>query len=280
MSSGLVFGIRGNLVQPVPSHPFHPNQRVLTFAHRGGLGAWPENTLFAFKRSLDRGVDVLDMDLRSTADGALVILHDRTVDRTTDGTGRVQEFTLEELKKLDAGYRWSDDGGRSFPYRGQGIRVPTLAEVFSAFPEVLVNIEIKSSDPSIGPSLCRTIHRFGMTEGVIVASGDAGIISEFRRLCPETASAASFTETLAFYILNRLYLGAVYRPPAEAMLVPEYLGPLHVITPDFIRSSHRHKVKVYVWTMNDLDDIRRMMNLGVDGILTDYPDRLLTQLGR
>ena len=119
------------------------NPRPLVFAHRGGGGLFPENTLEAFKYSAEMGVDVLELDIHSTADGKLVVMHDATVDRTTDGNGRVNELTFDQLKKLDAGYKFTNDGGKTFPFRGKNITVPTLDEVFSAFPAMTFNIEPK-----------------------------------------------------------------------------------------------------------------------------------------
>ena len=125
--------------RPVPPHPWftaRPGQHTpLVFAHQGGEGLWPSNTLFAFQKAVELGADVLDTDMHMTSDGALVLMHDQTVKRTTDSTGAIRDLTLEQIKKLDAAYRFTTDDGQTFPYRGQGISVPTLEELFEAFPK-------------------------------------------------------------------------------------------------------------------------------------------------
>src|SRR5512136_1719024 len=120
-----------------------PEKRVLLMAHRGGEGRWPSNTLFAFEQAVRLGVDALEMDIQRTADGVIVVRHDPFVESTTDGSGVIHDFTLAELKRLDAGYTWTQDGGQTFPYRGRGITIPTLKEVFQAFPDMNLNIDIK-----------------------------------------------------------------------------------------------------------------------------------------
>jgi glycerophosphoryl diester phosphodiesterase len=284
--SGLVIGlvaaciVMALLARPARDHPFFAHEGVLVMAHRGGRGLWPENTLYAFQRAWDLGVDVLEMDVHSTSNGALVIMHDDTVDRTTDGSGPIHGYTLAELKELDAGYRWTADDGATFPYRGQGITVPTLEEVFQALPDAPMNIEIKQVQPSIVAPLCELVRAYGMAERVLVASFDQETIRAFRRACPEVASTAGEDEVRVLYVLSRAWLGRIYSAPAEAAQVPEYSGDLHVVTPRFLSAAHGRGMEVHVWTVNEPDDMGRMLDLGLDGIITDYPDRLLALLGR
>jgi glycerophosphoryl diester phosphodiesterase len=268
------------LARPVPDHPFFShNDGVLVIAHRGGRRLWPENTLYAFEHAVDLGVDVLEMDIHSTKDGVLVVMHDNTVDRTTNGSGAVQDFTLAELEELDAGYNWTADD-QSFPFRGQGITVPTMEKVFATLPNALMNIEIKQTQPSIVVPFCQMIRDYGMTERVLVASFDTNTIKEFRRACPEIATTAGEDEVRIFFGLNLAFLGAIYSSPAEALQVPEYSGDMRVVTQRFVHTAHKHNVDIHVWTVNDINDMRRFLNLGVDGIVTDYPDQLLTLLKR
>jgi glycerophosphoryl diester phosphodiesterase len=256
-------------------------RRALVMAHRGGAGLWPENTMYAFSRAARAGTDVLEMDMHSTSDGALVIIHDDTVDRTTNGAGRVNSLTLAQLKALDAGYRWSPDGGRTFPYRGQGITVPTLQEVFSAFPEMRFNIDIKQAKPSLASSFCRMIRESGMTSRVMVASFKPSALDEFRRDCPEVATSASAADVLAFLALKTEPPEAAERVPLpQALQVPEYAGGRQVVTREFVDAAHQRHLEVHVWTINDEAAMRRMLDLGVDGIITDFPDRLIALLER
>jgi glycerophosphoryl diester phosphodiesterase len=256
-------------------------RRVLVMAHRGGAGLWPENTMYAFTRAVEMGVDVLEIDMHSTSDGALVIIHDATLERTTNGTGRVNSLSLAQLKALDAGYRWSSDGGQTFPYRGQGITVPTLQEVFTAFPKMRFNIDIKQDQPSLVSPFCRMIRESGMTSKVMVASFKPEALEEFRRDCPEVATSASAADVLAFLALKVEPPGTDSRIPLpRALQVPEYARGQRVLTREFVHAAHQRRIEVHAWTINDEVAMRRMLDLGVDGIITDYPDRLIALLER
>ncbi|MBS1248766.1 MAG: Glycerophosphodiester phosphodiesterase [Chloroflexi bacterium] len=274
------YGILTLLARPVPDHPFFDHAGVLVMAHQGGDGLRPGNTLAAFENAVALGVDVLEMDIHSTKDGEIVVMHDNTVDRTTNGTGPIQSFTLGELKELDAGYHWTEDEGKSYPFRGQGIAVPTLREVFRQFPDMPMNIEIKQSEPSLAEPLCQLIRAHGMKEKVLIASFKAVAIKEFRRACPEIMTTTVENEVRLLYGLSMVYLGRIYPPPAEALQVPEYEGNIHVVKKRFVEAAHRRNMEVHVWTVNEINDMQRMLDVGVDGIITDYPDRLLDLLGR
>src|ERR1044071_3624739 len=254
--------------------------RPLVIAHRGGAGLWPENTLYGCERAAALGVDVIETDVRATRDGELVIFHDDGVGRTTDATGTVGSFTLAELKRLDAAYRFSPDGGRTFPHRGSGVTVPTLREVFKALPRMRFNIEPKQTAPSIAAPLRRLLREYGTTERVLVASFSGAALEEFRRECPEVATSAATGEAASFLTLYRAGLAASYSPPMQALQVPEYAGGLHILTRDFVESAHARNLRVHAWTVNAEGDMRRLVETGVDGIMTDYPDRLLKLLGR
>ena len=255
------------------------NSRPLVFAHRGG-GLIPENTLEAFVYSARMGVDVLELDIHSTADGTLVVHHDAAVDRTTDGRGRVNELTLEAVKKLDAGYVFSPDGGQTFPFRNRKITVPTLREIFDALPQMTFNIEPKQHTPSIIKPLCALVRERKMIDKVIVGSFNQTTIDDFRRECPEVATSASPSEVSRFLALSKAGLGDSYSPPMQALQVPENLGSLQVVSKEFVETAHRRNLKVHVWTINETADMQRLIEMGVDGIMTDYPDRLLKLLGR
>lgn len=252
----------------------------LVIAHQGGDGLWPGDTMFAFQRAVDLGVDMLEMDMHATSDGHLVMMHDAAVDRTTDGSGQIKDMTLAELKALDAGYDWSPDGGQTFPYRGQGITAATLDEVFTAFPGVPMNIEIKQVEPSIAGSFCEAIRQYGMVDKVLVASFRAQALEEFRQACPEVSTSTSEEEVRNFFFRHLAFLGGTYTPQAQAVQVPEYSAGFHVLTPRFVRDAHNRNLAVHAWTINQVDEMERMVELGLDGIITDYPDRLLEVLGR
>lgn len=253
-------------------------RRPLVMAHRGGAGLWPENTMYGFERAVDLGVDMLETEIHSTADNILVLMHDSTVDRTTNGSGPIRAFTLEELKTLDAGYNWTSDGGQTFPFRGSGITVPTLEEVFTALPTARINIDIKQEKPSLVEPLCKTIRTFDMKDKVMVASFNSKVLKAFRRVCPEVTTSAGTGEVAFFFIVNMVFLGAVYRPACQAFQVPEYSSGLRVLTKRFVETAHGLNLAVHVWTINEVTDMKRLLALGVDGIVTDYPDRLISLL--
>ena len=254
--------------------------RPLVFAHRGGGGLIPENTLAAFVYSAKAGVDVLELDIHATSDGALVVMHDAMVDRTTDGHGRVNELTLEAVKRLDAGFLFTTDGGKTFPFRKKGVTVPTLQEIFDALPEMTFNIEPKQATPSIIKPLCNLIRARKMIDKTIVGSFRQEVIDEFRRECPEVATSASPSEVSKFLALSKTGVSESYKPPMQALQVPQNLGALEVVSKSFVENAHRRNLKVHVWTVNETADMQRLIEMGVDGIMTDYPDRLLNLLGR
>ncbi len=264
----------------IPAVACRERDRVLVMAHRGWRGRFPENTMLSFQRAAELGVDALEMDIHSTADGELVVIHDATVDRTTNGKGPVQSFTLAELKQLDAGYWWTPDNGRSYPFRGQGVTIPTLAEVFAAFPNFWINIDIKQANPPIVTPFVEMIRAYGMTNQVVVGSFHEPVIQAFRQACPEVVTAASAGEVRRLLVLSRLGLGRFYRGGAQAVQIPEKYGRFQIITPRFVQAAHHHDMAVHVWTVNETAEMQRLIQLGVDGIMTDYPDRLLRLLER
>lgn len=266
------------LTPPARERAFFAANRPMVIAHQGGEGLRPSNTLLAFDNAVALGVDVLETDVHSTRDGVLVLIHDDTVDRTTDGAGRVNDLTLEEIKQLDAGDYWTNDDGQTYPYRGQDVRIPTLEEILIAHPQMRFNIEIKQREPSIAGSLCESLRRHGLTERTLVASFHAQAMTEFRAACPEVATSMVEDEIRPFYILNLLFLGGLFNPPGEAFQVPEYSGERHVLTPRFVRAAQGNGIAVHPWTIDDPTDIRRFLDMGVDGIITDRPDVMLQVL--
>lgn len=232
-------------------------------AHRGGAGLRPENTLAAFAHAQASGADMLEMDVRTTADGAIVVLHDATVDRTTEGQGRVDALTLEALQRLDAGYRWSPDGGRSFPFRGQGIRVPALQEVFARFPRLRLIVEMKQYGQEFAVAVCTLIRYAKFSGHVLVASFDSATLTAFRNACPEVATSMSAREVRLLAALRWFYT-----PPAPALQIPDGVA-------DLVTTAKRRNLKVHIWTVNDETRMRELISMGVDGIMTDRPDRLL-----
>lgn len=260
---------------------------VLVIAHQGGNHLWPDDTLFAFQNAVNLGADVLEMDTHMSADGVLVVIHDETVDRTTDGTGLIKEMTLAEIQALDAGYRWQSPSediraqySEDYPYRAQGIYISTLEEIFERFPETRMNIEIKQSEPPIGETLCGMIRAYGREDDVLIASFSHEAMLDFRAQCPEIATSSTQDEMIVFYVTYRLFLGQSYSPAFQAVQVPRERFGLTIMTPRFVRAAHGRGVEVHTWTINERESMQELIDMGVDGIITDRPDRLLDLLGR
>jgi glycerophosphoryl diester phosphodiesterase len=257
-----------------------PQGWPVNFAHRGGAKIAPENTIEGFREGLRVGAGVLELDGHATADGTVVVHHDETVDRTTNGSGAIREMTLAEVKRLDAGYRFTPDGGRTYPYRGEGVKVPTLEEVYREFTDVPINVEIKGKRPSIEETVWRIIESAGAEERTLVVSEDSGTIRRFREASGgSVATASSSAELICFWLLSRLRLGGLSKPSYQALQGPETRKGLRIVTPELVRGAHERGLRVDVWTIDHEPDMRRLLGFGVDGIMTDRPD-ILTRVLR
>ncbi len=264
-------------IKPIAVKPvFRGNDRPWVIAHRGGAGLAPENTLVAFRNAVSLGVDMLEMDIHMTKDGRLVVIHDKSVDRTTDGHGLVQEMTLNEIRKLDAGYHFTRDGGATFPYRGRGITIPTLLEVLTNFPTAKMSIEIKPDDVAVADALATLIKAQHAENRVIVVSFHRKVITRFRALISQTATGTSEPGIEIFWIMQRAHLWRLYRPVPDVLQVPIRWRGYQIVTPGFITAAHRQGMKVQVWTINDPAAMRVLIKEGVDGIITDRPDLMLS----
>ncbi len=253
--------------------------KVWVIAHQGGEGLWPSNTMYAFERAAKMGADMLDLDVNMTQDGALVVVHDDSVDRTTNGKGKIKDLTLEQIQKLDAGWYWPQESLQTdpHPFRGQGIRIPTLEEVFRAFPKMPMTIEIKQDEPSIAKPFCAMLRQYDMTDKVIIPSFIEHAMLEFRAACPEVMTAMTESE-----VRNLIFLGDLSSraPQARALQVPTTAGPINVVTPGFVSFATARGLVVQPWTINDEAEMRSLINMGVHGINTDRPDLLMKVLGR
>ncbi len=249
--------------------------RPLVVAHQGVDGIYPGNTLYAFQKAAAMGVDVIETDLRQTQDGVLVISHDEAVQRISNGSGRIPDLTFAELKKLDAGYNWSSDGGKTFPFRGKGITYTSLEEVFQALPEMHFNIDMKQTNPPIEAAFCNLIRQYHMEQKVLAASFSHDNNVKFRKLCPEVTTSGDQTETTQFVFLNFAGLGRWYSPEFAAFQVPISQSNIPVVTQSFIDAAHERNVRVDVWTIDDPAEMRRLIQMGADSIITDRPDLLI-----
>ncbi len=247
----------------------------MNFAHRGASLRAPENTLEAFRLAVAGGAGGLELDVHMTSDGSIVVIHDDTVDRTTEGSGAVLDMTLREVQSLDAGYRFTPDGGATYPYRDRGLQVPELGEVLREFPTLRVNIEVKEAQPGIEESLIKTIADADAEGRVLVVSELPGVLDRFRELSGgDISTGASRREIENFYLLSWLRLEGLLRPSYDALQVPVEYGGREVVTPRFIEAAHNRGVRVDVWTVDDSEEMRRLLNLDADVIMTNSPEVL------
>ncbi len=261
-----------------PSYPFFSDPPPRIAGHRGAAGTTPENTLVSFLRGLEDGATFIELDVHASRDGEIVIIHDETVQRTTDGAGAVREMDLAELGRLDAGFRFTPDGGASHPFRGRGIGVPTLREFFSGFPGTRATLEIKELRAPAIETLFDLVEEFGKAEEVLVAAEDDAMMDAaravIRRRGLPVATGFSTGEIRAF--LTPLWTGQEPPPDiaGQALQIPRRYQGMDLITPASVDVAHRRGVEVHVWTVNEVDEMRELLALGVDGIITDYPARL------
>ena len=255
------------------------SKRPWLIAHRGGAGLFPENTLMAFHKSINNyHVDCLELDIHASNDGVLVVIHDETVDRTTNGSGKVGELTLEQLKRLDAGWHFTLDEGRTFPLRGKGLTIPTLKEVFEGFRkvDVKINIEVKTRYPNIENKLYNLITGMGMEKRVLITAGHPCLLNHFRKINKRgIATGAHALESFSAYLLSKLHLGELFHPKYDALQVPYvFRGMIQVVSKNLVTMCKTKNIPLHVWTINDMETMKKLLDMGVDGIITDYPNRL------
>lgn len=271
--------------------------RTLHIAHQGGENEAPSNTMYAFDRALRLGADLIELDVHTTADGEVVVLHDATVDRTTDGSGRVYDMTLDEVQALDAAYNFvpgenarGDGKPSDYPFRGvrtgarkpppgakrTDFRIPTLKEVLRAYPTVPTNIEIKGAADEDTASFTRNaealaalLNRIGRDDGIIVVSFNDAALRRFRELAPQVDLAPGVAGVAAFKLANV--------PPGPGMVafqVPAEFQGIPVADRDFVRRAHDGGYAVHVWTIDDEPTMLQLFEWGVDGVMTAVPSVL------
>jgi glycerophosphoryl diester phosphodiesterase len=261
-----------------PARAFLAGEHPLGFAHRGGSLLWPENTLPAFEGALKAGCRYLETDLHTTRDGEIVVFHDPKLERTTNGAGLLKALSLRELKRLDAGYHFTLDG-KTFPYRGKGLTVPTFDELLALYGSARFNVEIKQSNPPMVDRLWRLIESRGLHDRLLVAASRDQLVREFRRVSSgSVATSAGTNESRLFWAASRIGLTRWVSTPYDALQVPVSSGPLTVIDRRFVRAARACGVQVHAWTIDDVAEMERLLALGVDGIMSDRPDRLIEVL--
>lgn len=261
------------------ARPYFGSSTPIPFAHRGGAQRWPENTLLAFRSSADLGYRHIETDIHETSDGHIVCFHDATLERTTDGRGKLADHSLGQLRKLDAGYHFLEDG--SYTFRGADVRIPTLEEALELDAAIHYNLEIKPKDPAFATRVWELIEHHGIHDRVLVASEHDDATEAFRaRSGGSVATSPGRKGAMKFWasVLSGTWRNAVF--PFDALQIPPMFRGMNVITPQFLDAAHRHGIQVHVWTINDPAEMYDLASAGVDGIMTDLPDVLLEVLAK
>lgn len=281
-------------LNPVTQRPWL-HRRPLNIAHQGGEAEAPSSTMFALATAVDNGADALELDVHATADGHLVVLHDATVDRTTDGAGAVDTMTLDEIRRLDAAY-WFVPGVGAVHGRGDGdyslrgvargdhsppggftagdFTVAALVDVFRRFPRTLINIDIKQSAPATRPyeqALGDLIADFAREDITMVASFSDDALQSFRALAPSVPTSATPSEVLAFWTAVQASALPPAPPRYHALQVPPTHDGITVVDAAFVDGAHHCGVAVHVWTIDDTPTMAALLDIGVDGIVTNRP---------
>lgn len=262
---------------PRPEKKYFEGEKPRIFAHRGGADLAPESSMAAFKHAAELGVHGFEIDVRLTKDEQLVVFHDRFIDRTTDGAGRIADYTLEELKKFDLGYHYRDMQG-SQSYRGKGEKIVALKELFEAFPDHYINLDMKE-DPdtyegSLMPSkVWRLIEKLGVEDRVLVTSFYDEQIDRFSLYAQDrVAIGAGETEARKAFSLFKSGFGHLYHPRADALQIPTKYGVIPLDSQAFIEFLTSLNIHVEYWTVNDVETMDRLLRFGAHGIITDRPD--------
>jgi len=272
------------------------DRRVLNYAHQGGAKEGPSSTLFAMRQAVDAGAEALELDVHMTADRVLVVCHDATVNRTTEGSGAIATLTIDQVQALDNAYWWVEGevvnheaGAERYIHRGKAaddvsFRIPTLVEVLEAFPSTFLNLDIKQTAPTVPAyeaELAQVLMEHGRIDDVIVASFNDASTEEFARHAPQIGTSYGTAGTAEFYRAVR----AGDDPPESAhvaLQVPRTFGDTVIVDERFVQAAHAAGVAVHVWTIDDEDEMSMLVDLGVDGVMTDRPralERVLAEKG-
>ncbi len=265
------------------SNPFRTG-RTLVIPHGGGDGLFPENTLVAYRETMAMGADVVDVDLRISSDGVVIAFHDPTVDRITGSTGNVRQMTYAQLAALDAGWGFTSSGtggnpAGSHPYRAQGVQIPTFESILDEFPTTLLSLDLKDESLDMVQPVCDELRSHGRLNDVFVGSNSDPQILEFRRRCPDVRTSA---------IMNDVYAARDARASGDTAFVPAVtvdqppfrIEGRRLVDADSLAWSHEHGIAILTWVVNDEADMQFLIDIGVDGIYTSFPDRLMKLLDR
>ncbi|MBI3791199.1 MAG: glycerophosphodiester phosphodiesterase [Gemmatimonadetes bacterium] len=251
-------------------HPLLTSGARRVVGHRGNRAHAPENTIASFDEAVALGVDALELDVRLSRDGDVVVMHDPTVDRTTNGSGAIAQMTWRELAPLDAGHRFSPDGGRTQPWRGRGVGIPRLADVLAHFPSTPLLIEIKV--PEASAPLRRVIEEAGAEDRCIVESFHHAAKAPF---AGSRIAVGASRRDLVRLLPRALGRDARDAAPFSFMAIPTSYFGLPLPVGGFVAATVTAGAPVHVWTINDPGEAEALWRVGVTGIISDDPAVML-----
>jgi glycerophosphoryl diester phosphodiesterase len=266
---------------PAPPKPYLGLPAPWLVAHRGGSRIAPENTLAAFDRAAELGADAIETDVRLSRDGVVMVFHDEDTFALTGQPGTIEGRTAAEIEALDAGFGFTGDSGASFPLRGAGLRVPTFAEALRRYPRMRFNVDAKTEDPALADALARVVRDARAEERVCVGSFFDGQAERLGALLPGVARFLPQDAATRHVLAAKAGAAPVGLPGGYDLAdLPARMGDLTVVDPPVVEHFHRLGIPVHVWTVDEEEEMRALLDLGVDGLVTDRPDVLKRVLGR
>ncbi len=256
---------------PVTSVAFYQDDKFEVIAHGNGRALLPGNTLEAAVNALTVGTDILELDIHLTADNQLVVRHDEIIDTTTKGTGRIADMTLAELQQFDVGFHEIDYPNLRAP---DGIVIPTLESLFKRMPSSRYLIELKPVETRAADHLCQLVKDNGLVDQVVVGSFHSSVLKYFRQTCPGIPTSMGQSEVAWMVVLNHLGLTHLLSPEAVSVQVPMSYAGVNILTPALVKAAHKLNLRIDVWTINDPGIMQSLIEMGVDGVITDRPDLL------
>ncbi len=266
-------------------HAYFDVSKPLILGHRGSAGDTPENTLQAFAAGLAHGAHLLESDVHQTRDGVPVLIHDPSLERTTNGTGLVSDIDFADLAKLDAGYFFQPgaelDGRRDtrgdFPARGSGYRIPSVAEAFSEFPNARFNFEIKGAGAALAREVIRLVEKFDREDRTLLTAGENDVMATLRNELAKTKCRPALGACLSEIVVEvkAAVDGSAPPPGVMALQIPMQFGDRPLITKTLVEHAHAHDIEIHAWTINDPKAFESLLELGIDGIVTDHPGRMI-----
>jgi glycerophosphoryl diester phosphodiesterase len=253
-----------------------PADRVVAIAHRGGAALRPENTMAAFDHARTLGVDGIECDVHLSRDDVPMVIHDATLDRTTNATGPVAAHDARTLAALDAGYHFQDGDG--FPYRARGIGVPRLADVLDRHPDLPVIVEVKGDRADVVPSILRVIRGARRPARVFIGGFSETVLAAFRAQAPEVPTGASRAEVED--AMHRAAAGQLPHRTGYALFqIPFFFRGQQILTAPFVQAATRAGIAVHSWVIDEIADIRTVVEWGVRGVISDRPDVAMRAVG-